>query len=136
MVKYKKRKPAGSSPINPMTVIEPALRRLVQNGTLGDVAAGEEVGSVLPTWLVRHNLLEAMIDQDDPRLRAHAKVCVDKPKSVFMIEVRARKLSGIPGDATRFSSGYIMKARFSFQAWALNTMGAQFLQQVAVLNVK
>jgi hypothetical protein len=98
MGNYKKRKypsPTSCSPVDPMAVTEPALRRLVQNGTFGDVARGEN-GSVLSTWLVRHNAQSAMIDQDDPRLRAHAEVCVDKPKSVFAIEVRALNMSGRP----------------------------------------
>ena len=134
MIKFKKRKPSSGVPIDPMTVTEPALRRLIQSGTLGDVAKGEN-GSVLPTWLVRHRLVSAMIDHDDPRVRAHVKVCVDKPKSVFVISVKARKLKGIRGDATRFAGGFVMTARFSFQAWARSSMGAPLHPQVAALNV-
>ena len=49
-----------------MTVTEPALRRLIQSGTLGDVAKGES-GSVLPTWRVHHRLVSAMIDHTTTR---------------------------------------------------------------------
>ena len=75
MIKFKKRKPSSGVPNDPMAVTEPALRRLIQSGTLGDVAKGES-GSVLPTWRVRHRLVSAMIDHDDPRVRAHVNVKV------------------------------------------------------------
>ena len=42
MGKFKKRKLRTFLPNDPMPVTEPALRRLVQNGTLGDIAAGDE----------------------------------------------------------------------------------------------
>ena len=95
--------------------------------------AGKEDGTVLPAWLLRHKIQDKWIEENDPRVFAHAKVCVDKPKSVFELQVRPRVLPGPAGAHARFNAGFVVRARFSFQGWKRNTMRSALLPQVAAL---
>ena len=87
-------------------IYDAAEEELGENG-----AAGAEDGTVLPAWLLRHRMQENMIATNDPRVFAHAKVCHDKPGSVFELLVRPRVLPGPKGANAQFNGGFLVRAR-------------------------